>query len=87
MIAPFIDRVSIKNNKTYNIPSKRKQSILAYRLKLQYIGKEINFKLKLQPELFNNNNLSYTKHFKKRCNTCGSKIICNGCSECGKYKE
>ena len=66
----------IKDNKTYHIPSKRKQSILAYKSKLQYIGKPINFKLETQKYLFNNNNI-YKKHFRKRCDTCGSRIICN----------
>lgn len=73
----------IKDNKTYHIPSKRKQSILAYKSKLQYIGKPINFKLETQKYLFNNNNI-YKKHFRKRCDTCGSRIICNGCSDCGR---
>lgn len=73
----------IKDNKTYYIPSKRKQSILAYRSKLQYLGKPINFRLETQADLFNNDNI-YKKHFRKRCDVCGSKIICNGCSGCGK---
>lgn len=26
----------------------------------------------------------YTPHFRVNCETCGSKLICNGCSDCGK---
>ena len=26
----------------------------------------------------------YVPHFRTNCETCGSKLICNGCSDCGK---
>ena len=26
----------------------------------------------------------YVPHFRANCETCGSKLICNGCSDCGK---
>ena len=26
----------------------------------------------------------YVPHFRANCKTCGSKLICNGCSDCGK---
>ena len=28
----------------------------------------------------------YIPFYKESCNTCGSKLICNGCSNCGKCK-
>ena len=26
----------------------------------------------------------YVPHFRANCKTCGSRLICNGCSNCGK---
>ena len=73
----------IKDNKMYNIFNKKQQNIAAYKSGLQFIGEKINFKLKQQNDLFNNN-LQYKKIFKKCCDTCSLKIICNGCSNCKK---
>ena len=74
----------IKDGKTYRLPSKQLQSVMAYKSGLQFLGKPSNFKLKPleQADLFNHDNL-YVKFFAKRCQTCGYKILCNGCSKCG----
>ncbi len=74
----------IKDGKKYHIPNKRRQSEMAYKSGLQYQGKSINFKLKpsWQGELFDESNI-YHKHFSVNCQTCASKLICNGCSDCG----
>ena len=29
----------------------------------------------------------YTPHYRKNCSLCGSRLICNGCSDCGRCKE
>ena len=56
---------------------------MAYKSGMNFIGREINYNLfdslgnKLKKDI-------YTPYFKEHCNTCGSKIICNGCSNCGK---
>lgn len=75
----------IKDGKTWHIPDKTRQSIAAFKSGLQYLGKPIDFKLKLpgQLALFGTENNIYQKTFRERCQTCGSKIICNGCSDCG----
>ncbi|MDM8270110.1 hypothetical protein [Thermophilibacter provencensis] len=26
----------------------------------------------------------YRPHFRERCETCGQRLICNGCSDCGR---
>ena len=71
-----------KGNIIYNIPSKEIQSKIAYKSNLSYLGKEIKYNLKnYQESLWDN---KYVPYFKDKCNTCGSKIICNGCSNCGK---
>ena len=79
--------VFIKDGKTYRLPDKRRQSEQAYRSGLQYQGKKIDFKLKKaeQAELFGDN--VYKPLFKPRCNICGSRLICNGCSSCSRCDE
>lgn len=76
----------VKDNKRYHIPNKLKQSQLAYKSRLSFKGKPIDFVLKK-----NNGNLLkeniYIPHYRKNCLTCGSRPICNGCSDCGKCNE
>lgn len=76
--------VFIKDGKQYRISDKRKQSEQAFRSGLQFKGKKIDFKLKVlgQGKLFEE--ASWHKpYFGNRCQTCGGKLICNGCSKCG----
>ena len=76
----------IKNGKTYHLPVKRLQSRMAYKSGLQHSGRRINFCLSpAQPGLFGNEE-SYRKYFGTICQTCGSRLICNGCSCCGQCK-
>lgn len=84
----FIETGTIfeKNGKIYNIPNKRQQSELAYKTGLQYQEKITQLKLSpIQHELFNNIDW-YEKKWNKNCNSCGSKLICNGCTFCGLCK-
>lgn len=77
----------VKDGKLYTIPSKAVQSEMAFKSGMSFKGREINFKLTpAQTDLFG---LSYTYRptFRQRCNTCGSRMICNGCSNCGKCKN
>lgn len=73
----------VKDGKTYRLPDKYKQSVQAFRSGLQYQGRPMNFALtgNGQLNIFEDN--VYRKHFKERCQTCGSRLICNGCSDCG----
>lgn len=75
----------IKDGKTWHIPDKGRQSVAAFKSGLQFQGRPINFKLTPQGQLtlFNGEPEVYQKFFRERCQTCGSKIICNGCSNCG----
>lgn len=68
----------IKNNKGYYIPAKKKQSQLAFKSKLQYRGKPIEFNLPKD---------GYQIHYRQGCYQCGSRLICNGCSDCGRCHE
>lgn len=72
----------IKDGKTYHMPDKRLQSEMAYKSGLQYQGKKIDFKLQIPQDLFGIGEV-YRKHFRNICQTCGSRLICNGCSDCG----
>ena len=73
-----------KDGKVYHLPDKSLQSRMAYKSGLQHPGKEIKFKLQ-RPEgksLFDEP-IVYHKRFRERCSSCGSRLICNGCSDCG----
>lgn len=79
--------VFIKDGKTYHIPSKRIQSEMAYKSGISCQGKPISFKLTDSfGEPIPQNEL-YTPCYRKNCESCGSKPICNGCSDCGKCKD
>lgn len=77
-----------KNGKIYTIKSKKIQSQMAYKSGICFIGKKVEYKLKKygQASLFDNK-IEYVPHFRNSCYTCGSKVICNGCSECGNCEK
>ncbi|MBP3346867.1 MAG: DUF5131 family protein [Alphaproteobacteria bacterium] len=74
----------MKDGKTYHMPDKGLQSRMAYKSGLQHRGRPIDFKLQpaVQSSLFEDDD-AYRKYFGVRCQTCGSRLICNGCSDCG----
>lgn len=60
------------------------QSQMAYKSGKQYQGKPIDFVLK---DPFGNRlrkDLLYHPQFCSQCQVCGSRLICNGCSNCGR---
>ena len=70
--------------KRYHLPSKQLQSRMACKSGMNFQGRPIRFDLVddwgypiPQEDL-------YVPHFRTNCETCGSKLICNGCSDCGK---
>ncbi len=77
----------VKDGRMYAIESSELQSSQAYRSGLSYQGKPINFKLKnllgmpVPPERL------YEPYFGEKCQTCGMKPICNGCTRCGKCEQ
>lgn len=78
--------VFVKEGKQYKIKSKDIQSIMAFKSGLNYLGKEIKFKL--YDEFLNElgEDELYEPFWNNKCLTCGSKLICNGCYKCGKCK-
>lgn len=76
--------IFIKDGKRYRLPSKGLQSRMAYKSGMNFQGREIRFDLydKLgypvpKEEL-------YVPRYGANCDMCGSRLICNGCSQCGK---
>ena len=75
-------RKFVKDGKTYTLKD-NVQSEQAYRSGLSFQGKPIQFHLTDEwgyPILDD----LYQPHFGKRCANCGMRLICNGCSDCGK---
>lgn len=74
----------VKDGRLYTIPNKTVQSEMAYKSGMSFKGRKIVFKLQpAQTDLFGSVD-TYCPTFRPRCNTCGSRMICNGCSHCGK---
>jgi protein gp37 len=73
----------IKDGKSYHIPKKIMQSEQAYKSAMNYAGKPIEFKLENEDCLIPNEYL-YVPHYREHCRQCGSRQICNGCSDCGR---
>lgn len=79
--------VFVKDNKIYQIPSKQVQSQMAFKSGMNYVGKPIQWNLTDSFGTPLSTDLLYTPYFCENCNKCGSKIVCNGCSDCGKCKK
>ena len=88
IIFAFIETgtVFIKDGRTYHMPDKRLQAQQAYRSGMGYQGKPIVFKLcdSLGNPIPEED--LYVPYYGPSCAECGSRIICNGCSKCGKCK-
>lgn len=74
----------IKDGKLYHIEGNSRQSEQAFRSGLSYLGKPIQFELYDDWGYPIPEEQLYTPYFGQRCQTCGMKMICNGCSRCGK---
>jgi len=77
----------VKDGKTYCLKSKELQSQMAFKSGMNFEGKKIFFQL--YDPFYNpiSKEELYTPFFGSKCQTCGSKPICNGCSQCGKCKK
>jgi len=76
----------VVRGKNYHIADKRQQSVQAYRSGLQYKGQDIDFRLELPQKALFDNGQWYKAQFGSLCQMCGSRLICNGCSNCGACK-
>ncbi|MDE6028762.1 MAG: phage Gp37/Gp68 family protein [Clostridiales bacterium] len=74
----------VKDGKTRFIKSKISQTYIAHEEGLSHQGKPIEFKLTDRFGLPISQSELYVPHYRANCNRCGNKLICNGCSNCGK---
>ena len=78
--------IFVKDSKRYHLPKKQVQSEMAYKSGMNYVGKPIEWKLTDRFGMEIPNELLYIPHYRENCEHCGSKLICNGCSDCGRCK-
>lgn len=79
--------VFVKDGRTYHLPNKRLQSEMAYKSGMNFQGRPIHFRLtdiygRPIPE-----SSCYTPHYGPQCTQCASKLICNGCTNCGECMQ
>ena len=79
--------VFIKDGRKYTIPGKREQTRQALRSGMNYQGKKMVFNLKDSWGLPIPEKELYVPHFRQRCEECSTKMLCNGCSDCGKCSK
>ncbi len=77
----------VKNGKTTYIKSKLRQTNIAYSEGLQYKGRPIEFTLTDRFGIPISGDELYVAHFRSNCLSCGNRLICNGCSDCGKCRN
>lgn len=78
----------VKNGKKYCIPNKQIQAQQAYRSGLSYQGKPMEFHLVDEWGYTIPKEKLYVPHYHPiTCRECGSRMICNGCSDCGKCEK
>jgi protein gp37 len=74
----------VKDGRMYRIESSELQASQAHKSGLSYQGKPIDFKLTDLLGLPLCEERRYQPYYSEKCQTCGMKIICNGCTRCGK---
>lgn len=74
----------VKDGKTFNLPSKKIQTQQAFRSGVEFRGKPIHWKLCDNLGYPLEKSQLYVPHYREPCRECGSRLICNGCSDCGK---
>lgn len=76
--------VFVKDGKSYTLNDKRQQTRQALRSGMNHRGRPMRFRLvdswgmPIPPEEL------YVPHYRKTCEECSMKLVCNGCSDCGK---
>ena len=76
----------VKDGRLYKIEENVLQSAQAFRSGLSFQGKPIEFRLTDGWGYPLTEDQLYKPYFGERCRTCGMKMTCNGCSNCGKCK-
>ena len=76
----------IKDGRRYHLPGKQLQSRMAYRANVNHIGRPTHFTLRNQYGQILTPDRLYAPVYRPSCAECGSRPICNGCSNCGRCK-
>ncbi len=76
--------VFVKDGKRYHIPNKQVQSRMAFRSGMNFTGKPISWRLTDESGRVIPQEKLYVPHYREHCRECASRLICNGCSDCGK---
>lgn len=80
--------IFVKDGKTYRIANKRTQSQQAFRSGLSYQGRNHPRRLRMPEDtLFETGDIVSSPFFIAHCETCGNRMVCNGCSNCGACSE
>ena len=79
--------VFIKDGRRYYMPKKMLQSEMAHKSGMNFVGKPIKWKLTDRLGAAIPKETLYVPHYRKNCSHCGSRLICNGCSDCGRCQE
>lgn len=74
----------VKDGRTYRIEGSELQSQQAYKSGLSYQGKPTRFQLTNPFGMPLSDEGRYKPYYSEKCQTCGMKPICNGCTRCGK---
>ena len=77
----------VKDSKIYQIEGSELQANQAYKSGLSYKGKPMDFKLCNLLGMPISDERRYKPYYGDKCQTCGMKIICNGCTHCGKCEQ
>lgn len=76
--------IFVKDGKRYRLPSKGLQSRMAYKSGMNFQGRKIRFDLYDRLGYPVPTEELYVPQYGASCEMCGSRLICNGCSRCGK---
>lgn len=74
----------IKDGREYLMPDHRVQSAMAVKAAVNHAGRRREYKLKDPLGFEIPEEVLYKAHFRERCGTCGHRMICNGCADCGR---
>lgn len=76
--------VFLKDGRRYYLPKKQIQSEMAYKSGMYFAGRPIEWRLADRFGTEIPKDQLYVPHYRKNCEQCGSRFICNGCSDCGR---
>lgn len=77
----------VKNGERFFGESKQQQAKRAYFERLEVVGKKPEYYYSDGFGLPLKDDELYKPHYRRICLTCGSRLICNGCSDCGKCTD